>query len=271
MPNQSIVVPNKMKQALRDGQPQIGTMISEIRQAAVVQLLANAGFDFVIIDNEHGPFNIETIADLSRTARYVGLTPIVRVPELGYRYLAQSLDAGAQGVMIPRVTDVAQVHEAVQMMKYPPLGRRGNAIVRGHTNFRSGPMAEMLTQSNEATMLVIQIETQQAVEQIEEIAAVPGVDVALIGPADLSISLDVPGQMEAPELQVAIEATIKACQKHGTAPAIHMNDVKLATYWAKMGMQAISSSSDAGLMMKAGLELTTVLGEAMGRGEIINY
>ncbi len=118
MSNNSIIAPNRIKHALRDGQSVVGTMLAEIRQPAVIQLLANAGFDFVIIDNEHGPFNIETIADLSRTAKYLGLTPLVRVPDLAYPHIAQSLDVGAQGIMLPRVYNAQQVREAVQIMKY---------------------------------------------------------------------------------------------------------------------------------------------------------
>ena len=139
MPNHSIIAPNRMKQALQAGQAVVGTMLTEIRQPAVMQLLANAGFDFVIIDNEHGPFNIETIADLSRTAKYVGLTPVVRVPDLAYPYLAQALDSGAQGIMLPRVTNVEQIREAVQIMKYPPQGRRGGRRKSGAYRFSIGP------------------------------------------------------------------------------------------------------------------------------------
>jgi 2-keto-3-deoxy-L-rhamnonate aldolase RhmA len=254
-----------MKRALKAGQPQVGTMIAELRQPAVMQLLANAGFDFVIIDNEHGPFNIETIADLSRTALYVGLTPLVRIPDLAYPYIAQSLDAGAQGVMVPRITEAAQVREVVQMMKHPPLGWRGNALARGYSRFLSGSVSEVLAAVNEETLLVVQIETQQAIENLAEIVAVPGVDVALIGPSDLSISLGVPGQLDAPLMQEAIEATIAACQNQGVTPALHINNVELAVYWAKKGMQVLSSGSEAGLLVQAGQQLTGRLGEALGR------
>lgn len=259
MNNSSIIAANRIKHALRAGEAVIGTMIAEIRQPAVMQLLANAGFEFVIIDNEHGPFNIETIADLCRTAKYVGLTPIVRVPEIAYPYIAQSLDSGAQGIMIPRVTEVEQVRQAVQIMKYPPMGQRGNALSRGYTDFKSGPVAEVLATVNEETMLIVQIETREAVEQIEEIVTTPGVDVALIGPNDLSISLGVPAQIDGPEVRAAIETTIAACQKHGVFPAIHMNRLDLAVYWTRQGMRLISSSSETGLMVKAGLEVTTAI------------
>src|SRR6185503_10151161 len=99
--------------------------VVEFRQPAVMTLLANAGLDFVLIDNEHGPFSIETIADLSRAARGAGITPIVRVPELTYAHVVQPLDAGAQGIMLPRVTNRDQVELCVACMKYVPQGRRG--------------------------------------------------------------------------------------------------------------------------------------------------
>ena len=261
----SIIPPNRAKQALQAGQSVVGTMVVEIRQPAVMQLLANAGFDFVIIDNEHGAFNLETVADLSRTAVYLGLTPIVRIPDLTYPYVAQTLDAGAQGIMVPRITEPQQVRQAVQMMKYPPIGQRGNAQSRGYTNFKSGPVTEVLAAVNQETMLIVQIETRAALENLEEIITIPGVDAAFIGPNDLSIALGLPGQLESAEVQAAIKRTITTCQQHGVIPALHMNDVKLATYWAGQGMRLISIGSEASLLIKAGLEVTAGLAGAFGR------
>jgi 2-keto-3-deoxy-L-rhamnonate aldolase RhmA len=265
MSNDSIVAPNRAKQALLAGQPVVGTMIVEIRQPAVMQLLANAGFDFVIIDNEHGAFNIETIADLSRTAKYVGLTPLVRVTEMTYPYIAQSLDAGAQGVVIPRIYHPDQVREAVKITRYPPEGRRGNALSRGYTNFKSGVVSEVMAAVNQETLLIIQIETRQALDSVEEIVAIPGVDAAFIGPNDLSIALGLPGQIESPEVEAAIERTIAACQRHNVIPCIHMNDLKLAVHWAKKGMKLVSVGSEAGLLMWRGQEVTGTMGQAFGR------
>lgn len=261
----SVIPPNRIKQALRQGQSVIGTMIAELRQPAVVQLLANAGFDFVIIDNEHGAFTIETIADLARMAVYVGVTPIVRIPDLAYPYLAQSLDAGAQGIMAPRISTAAQVREVVQMMKYPPLGMRGSALSRGYTRFKGGPVVETMAVANEETLLIVQVETRGAVDHIEEIVTTPGVDITLIGPNDLSIALGVPGQQDHPDMQAAIQKMIDACQRHGVYPAIHINDLKLAVYWTKQGMRLVSSSAEIGLLVKGGLEVTKTIGEAMGR------
>jgi len=265
MSNNSIIAPNPIRRALQNGQAVLGTMVAEVRQPSVMQLLANAGFDFVIIDNEHGAFNIETIANLCQAGRQVGLTPLVRAPDLTYAYLAQPLDSGAQGIMLPRVTSVVQVREAVQIMKYPPEGLRGCALSRGHTGFKSGPVAEAIAAANRETLLIVQVETRQALNQLEEIVAVPGVDVILIGPTDLSISLGVPGEIEHPSMQTAIKRVIAVCQEHGVTPAIHINTLELAVAWAQQGMRLISFSSEAGLMVKAGREAISTLGQAFGQ------
>lgn len=261
----STIPQNRIKHALRAGQSVVGTMIAEFRQPSVVQLLANAGFDFVIIDNEHGAFTIETIADLSRAAVHIGITPLVRIPDLTYPHVAQSLDAGAQGIMAPRISSAQQVREILQMMKYPPLGSRGSALSRGYTQFRGGPVVETMASVNEETMLIVQVETRGAIDNIAEIAATPGVDVTLIGPNDLSIALDVPGQQNHPTMQAAIQKMIDTCQQHNIFPAIHINDLELAAHWAKHGMRLVSSTAEIGLMVKAGQEVTRIIGEAMGR------
>jgi 2-dehydro-3-deoxyglucarate aldolase/4-hydroxy-2-oxoheptanedioate aldolase len=255
----SVVPPNRIKQALLDGQSVVGTLLLEIRQSGVMPLLANAGFDFVIIDNEHGMFNIETIVDLTRTGRHVGLTPIVRIPDVTYAYMAKTLDAGAQGIMIPRIVDAQQVRDAVQFMKYPPQGIRGNATGLASTDYKSEPVTDIMNQFNEETMLIVQIEHISAVENLEEIVTIPGVDVALIGPNDLAISMGIPGQMEAPPLQAAIERTIEVCQTHGVYPAIHIANPGLAVYWAGKGMRLLSSSAETTMLMKAGLEISSAI------------
>ncbi|MFC1974818.1 HpcH/HpaI aldolase/citrate lyase family protein [Chloroflexota bacterium] len=258
----SVIPQNLVKHALRKGQSVVGTMIVELHQPAVAQLLVNAGFDFVIIDNEHGPFNIETIANLTRAARHLGLTPIVRVPDLTYPHIAQTLDAGAQGLMIPRIMNAQQVREVLQIMKFPPQGIRGNALSRGYTDFKSGPVDEAMAQTNEETMLIVQIENQSAVENIEEIVTIPGVDVALIGPNDLSISLGIPGKIDAPQMHDAIQKTIHACQRYDVVPGIHINDLNLAAYWAKQGMRLISARAEIVFLVNGGREVVEAIGQA---------
>jgi 2-keto-3-deoxy-L-rhamnonate aldolase RhmA len=250
----SIVPVNRLLAHLRQDRTAVGCMLVEVRQASVMQLLANSLFDFVLIDNEHGPFGVETIADLSRAAYAVGLTPIVRVPALEYAHLTQALDGGAQGIMLPRVTHESQAAEAVSMIKYAPQGRRGAVLARGHTAFRSGPLLPTLAEFNAQTMLVVQIETREALERLDEILAVPGVDAVLVGPTDLSLALGVGGQMDAPVLHEAIRKVIAACRRHGVIPGIHTNDIKWSAHWAKEGMRLVSISSETGFLVKAGRE-----------------
>jgi len=263
--SESIISSNRAKKALHEGQSVIGTMVVEIRQASVMQLLANAGFDFVIIDNEHGPFSIETIADLCRAARQVGLTPIVRVPDWSYPHLARPLDAGAQGLMIPRIGNAQQVREVVQMINYPPVGRRGSAQARGYTAFKTGSVSEVMAAVNEETLLIIQVETREATQNLEEIAAVEGVDVLLVGPNDLSIALGVPGRLEDAFFIETIQKVIQACNSHQVVPALHINDVGMAVRWAQQGMRMISISSEIGFITKAGTEARKTIGQALGR------
>jgi 2-keto-3-deoxy-L-rhamnonate aldolase RhmA len=250
----TIIPQNRLKQHLAQGKTAIGTMIAEIRQPAVIQCLANAGLDWVIIDNEHGSFSSETVAELSRFGRAIGLTPIVRVPALTYELISQSLDGGAQGIMLPRITSPEQVRDAISIVKYPPVGRRGSALGRGHTEFKGGDVVQMMAESNRETFVIVQIETREAVERIDEIVSVPGVDAALIGPNDLSIALEVPGRMRDPVLTAAIERMMAACSKAGVYPAIHTNDVTLTAEWARKGMRLVSISSDLGFLQKAAKE-----------------
>jgi 2-keto-3-deoxy-L-rhamnonate aldolase RhmA len=259
---QSIVPPNRLRARLAEGRTVVGTMLVELRQASVMTMLANAGLDFVLIDNEHGPFPIDAIAELSRAAREAGITPIVRVPELTYAHVVQPLDAGAQGIMLPRVTAPEQVELCVACMKYLPEGRRGAVLARGHTGFRGGPLVDTLAQMNRETFLIVQIETGEAVSRLDELLAVPGVDAALIGPTDLSVALGVAGQMEHPKLVDAIERTMAACARHGVIPAIHTNDVAMTTAWARRGMRLVSNNSEVGLLM-AGVRgaVTAIRGE----------
>ena len=257
----SLIPENRLRRRLAEGQLAVGTMVTELRQMSVLMALRNAGLDWVILDNEHGSFNPETLADLSRTARAFGVTPIVRVPVLAYQYLAQVLDGGAQGVMLPRVTAPEQVREAVAAVKYPPEGARGCALGRGHTEFRSGDVAATMVDSNRETFVIMQVETREAVERLDELLTVPGVDAALVGPNDLAIALGVPGRMRDPVLVSAIERTLEACRRHHVIPAIHTNDVALTAEWAGKGMRLVSISSDMGFLIGAAtLAVRTIRG-----------
>ncbi len=262
---ESIIPPNRAKKALAEGKSLVGIMLVELRQPSVMQMLAHAGHDFVLIDGEHGPFNIETVADLCRAARDVGVTPIVRVPDVSYAFITQPLDGGAQGVMIPRITAPEQVREALRVIKYPPLGMRGSVVARGHTALKSGNVSQAMSDANNESLLIVQIETKQALQRVDEIIGIEGVDVALVGPTDLSVALGVPGDMEHPKLIEAIEHVVQACRRHRIVPAIHINVLSQAAFWAKKGMRMISYNSEVGILIGAATDAVRSVREGFGR------
>jgi 2-keto-3-deoxy-L-rhamnonate aldolase RhmA len=247
-----LIRPNRLKRLLAEGKTPIGVFLIEFRQTSVLQILANCGFDFVVIDNEHGVFSIESIAELSRAARLLDLTPIVRIPDHAYAWIAQALDAGALGIMTPRIETAAQVAGVVRSMKYPPQGVRGNALGLGYMEFRSGPVPEVLARENEETFLIVQIETRGAVENLEAIMATPGVDAALVGPNDLAIALGVPGQTDGPEVRAVIERVIEVGRRTGAASAAHMRDLETAARWLQRGIRFLSCRSETILLAEAG-------------------
>jgi len=255
----SIIPSNRMMALLSAGKSVAGTMLIEFRQPAVMQALKNAGYDFATIDMEHGVFDYESVANLSRYGRHIGITPLVRVPDKHYPYIARALDVGAQGIMAPRLRSAADVREVVDIMKYPPLGRRGCSFGRGHTDFQAGPLTENMRAANEETLLIVQVETRGAIHEIDEIASLPGVDVLLIGPTDLSIELGVAGQLDSPQLIDAIEKTIVACQRHGVVPGIQITNLDWLVHWAEKGMRVLSSFSEIALLQRGGETVTKAL------------
>src|SRR5512139_2854826 len=161
--------PNLLRQRLSQGLPVYGTMIGDVRSPSVSQIMALAGCDFLFFDMEHGPFGLETVADMVRTARLVGITPLVRVPDAQYHLIARVLDLGAQGIMVPRVETRAQVELIVESVLYPPLGKRGCAVDRGHNDFAPQSQWEFAEQANRENLIILQIERRQAVEGIQDL------------------------------------------------------------------------------------------------------
>ena len=176
--------------------------------------------------------------------------PIVRVPACDYIPIAQALDAGAQGVMVPRIVGVEDAADAVAIATYPPAGRRGSALARGHTLFRGGDVSAAIAAMNTERLVVIQIETLPSLEACEQIAALDGVDVLFVGPNDLSIALGVPGELSHPLVEAAIERVAAACRVTGRWSALQMNTVESAVRWAPR-VDIMSHSAEIGLLQTA--------------------
>jgi 2-keto-3-deoxy-L-rhamnonate aldolase RhmA len=230
-------------------------MIQEIASPFVVHAFANAGFDFVYVDMEHGRFGLESAAALIQTIRLTDIIPLVRVPDNQYHLVARILDAGAQGVMIPRVETREQAQRAVQAVRYPPLGQRGLAVARGHNDYKRQDSLTFSQEANRENLLIVQIESREAVECVDEIVSVPGVDIALIGPGDLSQSLGISLNMNDPTMIAAVEKVVAACKRHNVIVGLHVGDLKALRYWSQNGILLISGASDLDILIDGSIQL----------------
>ena len=250
---------NTVKEALKQGKLQVGCSYAQLRSPEVATILGKAGFDWSFLDSEHGGFDLETLQDLCRAAVAAGMAPIVRVADIQYALIARALDCGALGILLPRVESPEVLARAVSWAFFPPLGVRGYGLSAPNVNYEPVTIPQVIEHRNKNTMVVLQIETQRALAAREDLLAVPGIDAVLVGPADLSISLGVPGEFEHPKLVEAIEKIRDSCLKHGVAPGIHMRSLALAKYWKERGMLFLSTGSETTFLFDKASEAVKAL------------
>src|SRR5580700_7919798 len=160
---------NPVKHALKEGKLQAGCSFGQLRSPDVARILAAAGFQWSYIDSEHGPFDLETLADICRAAVAAGLMPIIRVADLQYALVARALDNGAQGIIFPRVEDPALLAKAVSWTKFPPAGIRGFGLGPSHIDYVKATIPQVIEHQNANTLVVLQIETKAAVDRRDEL------------------------------------------------------------------------------------------------------
>ena len=241
---------NTLKSQIKSGQVVYGTMLQEMTTPTAAQIFKRVGFDFFMVDCEHGAFDLGVVREILRVARLEQICPLVRIRNLDYSLVAGHLDAGAMGLMLPRVESVEHTRGLVNFMKYPPVGVRGLSSDAPHSDYVFGDLEEFVKVQNEDTLAIAQIERKVAVENLEEILSVPGIDVALIGPEDLSLSYGMPGQTDHPVGREAIERVIDISLEAGVAPGIHMGNIEKLTEWRSKGMQVIMYNSDLGFLLE---------------------
>ena len=242
---------NELKERLRNGTCVFGTMINSFVSPEVVRILAGAGFDFVFIDTEHSPYDMETIKEMSIMSRLSGIFPICRISDAYYYLVVRPVDNCSGGVMVPRVETRAQCETAAKALKYPPEGIRGCAARDVLYGWRGKPpLPQYLEDVNEESFLVIQIESGKALGNLDDILSVKGIDVALVGPNDLSISLGVPGEHDHPKVVEAMDRVVECAAKHGIASGAHLLSTDLLKKWMDRGMTFITFSSDTGMLYK---------------------
>jgi 4-hydroxy-2-oxoheptanedioate aldolase len=227
-----------LRARIEGGEFALGTFVVELRTPALARFLQQATFDFMLVDNEHGYWNPLDIAQHIDAGKRWGICPLVRVagPERGE--IMRALDAGAEGVMVPMAKTLADVERAVEFSKYPPLGQRGAHFARPHTEF--APPADTgayMSAANEQLLTIVQIETEAAVERLDEFSAAPGVDALYLGPGDLSVALGVPGQVDHPRVLDVAARIVAACRRHGKIAGSHFVNVEMLTELRRCGMQ----------------------------------
>lgn len=244
---------NTLKKKITSSEKTLGTFM-EMGGGGTIECLARGGFDYLIVDAEHGPFSVETTAMHINAAEESGITPLVRICEISRSNVLRMLDVGAKGLIIPNVDSVNQVHEIIRHAKFAPVGQRGYCPTRtscwGADTWAADGKAYMERCNNE-TLIIPQCETLGAYENIDEILAVEGVDGIFVGPCDLSIAMGIPFEFDSPILKKAITHVLNACKKANKFSFIFAGNPEVAREYFDLGFDSVTYSLDASIFVKA--------------------
>lgn len=240
---------NNLKERLKAGEHLLGTMVTTFASPDISKILKQCGFDFFIVDCEHGSFTTREVADIFAVARGIGMPGMVRIPEMRREHALKFMEMGASGLLLPNTESAEQAKMLVDCTKYAPMGHRGVSLSRPHTDFEKTDSREYMDAVNEKTVLMCQIESRKGVENIEEIMAVPGIDVALIGPNDMTQDYGILGQFTDPEIVAAFRKVIDTARKYGKWSGVHFGGSAPLKPWIEDGgMQMNMWNSDNGLL-----------------------
>lgn len=214
------VLRNHAKEKLANGETVYSMTVRLVRTVDIASIAHTAGFDSVYIDMEHSSFSLEAAGQICMACNHLGVTPLVRVPGLDPAFIARVMDSGAMGIIVPDVESAEQARALVRAVKHAPLGERSLAGAAPQLNYRTYPPAEVVRVLDEASMVVAMIESQTGLDAVEEIAAVDGLDMILVGANDLSVGFGIAGQMDHPKVHDAFLRVIKACQANGVSVGI---------------------------------------------------
>ena len=245
------ILRNPMKDKLARGEVVASMTVRLVPGIEIARIAKTAGFDSLYVDLEHSSFSLETTGQICMAALAAGVTPLVRVP--GVAEVSRVLDGGALGVIAPHVRSAADARDYVRAAKFPLLGDRSAAGHLPHLHYRSFPAAEADAALNAATLLMVQFESEAAVANADEIAAVDGVDMVMIGSNDLLADWGLAGQYDHQRLRDAYAKTIAACRKHGKQVGVGglSSRPQLAAEFVRMGARYVSTGTDLGFLLAA--------------------
>lgn len=240
-----------LKQLARSRSLKVGHFVAEFATPGIGHILKAAGCDFVFFDMEHSGFTFETLKSAIRYFEAASVPMIVRVPAQENDMLARACDMGAEGLIAPMISTVAQAQAMVDSVKYHPDGKRGVGLALAHDNYRAAPVAQALAGANAKTTIFCLIETADGAKHVDGIAALPGVDGLWVGHFDLSVSLGIPGQFDHPEFLRAMDAIIAAAKKHGKALGRLVPNTEQGIGFFKQGFDFVCYSGDVWVLRDA--------------------
>lgn len=232
------------KEKLKTGN--VKGLFSKTMDPAFVEVAGFAGFDFIILDLEHGPNTVANIQNLIRGAQVSKILPIVRVKEDNYSIIGEVLDIGAAGIQIPQVTDLDKVKEILRRAKYAPGGERGVCRFVRAAEYSSMDRYEYFNIANES-LIILQLEGEEAINNLDEILSIDGIDVIFIGPYDLSQSLGLGGQVEHPLVEGKMKEIISKCTEKDICIGTFSDTIENANKWVDLGVKYMAYSVDVGL------------------------
>ena len=240
-----------LKDKIKNGDMVLGTMISEFPDPNLLRIFKNAGYEYVIVDGEHGPFTSSQIATMISVGNAIGMPVLVRIPGIERGFITQTLDMGAEGFLVPMVNTQKDAEKLVQYSKYQPIGKRGVSCTRAHTNYNPPKLTDYMIQANNRIILFVQIETRQSIENVKDIASVPGLDGLIVGPSDLSTDLGMPGNLENPELIKSVQKVTKAADENGIHAGTVSGNMSYLGRCREAGMSIYCVGSELSMLVKA--------------------
>jgi 2-keto-3-deoxy-L-rhamnonate aldolase RhmA len=249
------VVQNIAKERLEAGELALGVGLRQARTVDIAKIMKTAGYDFLFIDGEHNAMSVDMAGQIINAAQDAGITPIVRGPGFQHFHASRALDAGAQGIVVPHVDTAEIAARMVDQCRYPPQGHRSVTGTLPQIDFAALPMAEATAAINEATLVVVMLETPLAIDNVEAIAAVPGLDVLLVGANDLCMEMGIPGELDHPRIGQAFERIVAACRANGKHAGLGgVYDPPLMERYLAMGFRMVLAGSDFSFMLGAAKE-----------------
>ena len=228
-----------------------GAMIFEFFSPGIPIILKNAGCQFIIFDMEHGGLSLEQFKTLAIISNANNIFPLIRIPEVSYNYVARALDLGAAGIMVPMVNTQEEAINIVQSSKYPPTGVRGAGFGFAHNNYKNESPLSYINKANSNLINIIQIESKQALENVEEIAAIDGVDCLWVGHFDLTNFLGIPGQFDSDIYFNSIKRVVAAAKSNKKSLGIMVNNQDELKMYSDLGFNMIAVGTEMSILSRS--------------------